>query len=272
MIWKIKNKALPLGEKTYVMGILNVTPDSFSDGGKYFDVDSAVRQALRLENEGVDILDIGGQSTRPGHTPVSSQEEWERIKPVLLELKGKTALPISIDTYYPTVAARALELGAHIINDVSGVITKDMADIIKSSGAGWVIMHNGVIPQGESASEVVADWIRTAIKTAESFGVKSDQLCVDPGIGFGKDTEQNFELIRNTVSIKCERIAYLCAASRKRCIGSVVGDAIESRDFGTVAAHTAAIIGGADIIRVHSGALAVSAARTIDAIMRGKQK
>lgn len=269
MYWKIKDRRLEIGKKTYVMGIVNVTPDSFSDGGNYFGTDDAVGHALQLAAEGVDILDIGGQSTRPGHTPVSEQEEWERIAPVLSALEGKTELPVSVDTYYPYVAERALDCGADIINDVSGVINPEMAEIIKNTGAGWIIMHNGGISENISAAKVVAEWMQSAIAQALELGVPAAQLCVDPGIGFGKDPEQNYELIRKTADIKPEGYPYLLGASRKRCIGAATGTEADDRDYGTAAAHTVGIMGGADIIRTHIGAGAVQAARVADAVKRG---
>ncbi len=143
MIWKCKNKRIEYGKDVLIMGIVNVTPDSFSDGGDHFSPDDAVECALKLIEDGADIIDIGAQSTRPGHIPVSDKEEWERLEPVLKALNGKISVPVSIDTYYPYVAEKSLLLGADIINDVSGVINPDMAKIIKESGAGWVIMHNG---------------------------------------------------------------------------------------------------------------------------------
>ena len=133
----------PLGERTYIMGILNVTPDSFSDGGRYFDRDAALSHAQEMEREGADILDIGAQSTRPGHTPVTAEEEWARLEPVLRNLRGRTALPLSVDTYYPSVAAAAVEAGAAIINDVSGSLENGMPRVAAETGAGLVMMHAG---------------------------------------------------------------------------------------------------------------------------------
>lgn len=269
MLWKIRGGGLEMGAKTYVMGIVNVTPDSFSDGGAYSDPTTAVRHALTLAKEGVDILDIGGQSTRPGHEVVSAEEEWRRIAPVLERLVGQTNLPISVDTFYPYVAERALETGAHIINDVSGVIAREMAEIITKYGAGWVVMHNAQIGEGADPIETVAKWMKRATDEAVALGVKKEQLCVDPGIGFGKNAAQNYALIRETAQIKPDGYPYLLGASRKRCIGAATGTDASDRDYGTIAAHTIGILGGADIIRVHLGAGAVQAARVADAIKRG---
>lgn len=267
-IWKIRDGELRLGKKTYVMGIVNVTPDSFSDGGAYCDPTAAVQHALALAAEGVDILDIGGQSTRPGHTEISPEAEWQRIAPVLAQLMGKTTLPISVDTYFPEVAARALALGVHIINDVSGIITRDMAELVARYGAGWMIMHAAKIDENADPIETVAAWMKQAVDTAVGFGVDKNQLCVDPGIGFGKNTAQNYALMRETARIKPDGMAYLLGASRKRCIGAVTRTPPSERDCGTIAAHTIGILGGADIIRVHAGAQAVQAARVADAILQ----
>ncbi|HHW45348.1 MAG TPA: dihydropteroate synthase [Clostridiales bacterium] len=265
-VLRLKDITLPLGKKTYVMGILNVTPDSFSDGGLYFDPDSAYERAVLLKQQGVDIIDVGGQSTRPGHKTVPPEEEWERIEPVLVRLKGFD-IPVSVDTFYPQVAARALEYGARMINDVSGVVSADMAEVIKRYNAAWVIMHNGGIPEGQWAPLYVHNWLKEAAHLAIELGIGSECICLDPGIGFGKDVRQNHQLILNTASVKVEGFAYLLAASRKRCIKIPAGNCeFNQCDSGTVAAHTIGILGGADIIRAHDGFGGVQAARVADAI------
>ncbi len=267
--WICRDKILPLGEKTYVMGIVNVTPDSFSDGGRWLDPSAALAQAQRLEAEGVDLLDFGGQSTRPGHTEIPPEEEWARLEPVLRALD--TRLPISIDTYYPYVAQRALALGVHIINDVSGVVNRPMAEAVSACRAGWVLMHNGKIPAGEDPVQTVSAWLRQAAREAEALGVAPETICLDPGIGFGKDEDmENYALIRRTAELVVPGYAYLLGASRKRCIGSAAGVPAAQRDAGTIAAHTIGIWGGAHIIRTHAGAPAVQAARVADAIKRGE--
>lgn len=255
-----------LGDRTRVMGILNVTPDSFSDGGEYLEPESALRQAERLQQEGVDILDVGGQSTRPGHVPVSAEEEWARLEPVLSALRGRITIPVSVDTFYPDVAARALEAGAHVINDVSGVVNAAMGELIRKYGAGWILMHSGAVPAGDAA-DFVHRWLAGAAHAAEGMGVRPAQICLDPGIGFGKTLEQNYHLIYQTARVRVPGYAYLLGASRKRCIGAPAGDPpFDRRDSGTVAAHTVGILGGADIIRVHDGFGGVQAARVADAI------
>jgi dihydropteroate synthase len=182
MIWKCKNKEIEYGKDVLIMGIVNVTPDSFSDGGDHFSPDDAVECAFKLIDDGADIIDIGAQSTRPGHIPVSDKEEWERLEPVLKALNGKISVPVSIDTYYPYVAEKSLSLGADIINDVSGVINPDMAKIIKESGAGWVIMHNGA-----GSAEDIKNFFEASLAECKRLNIDKSQICLDMGIGFGKN-------------------------------------------------------------------------------------
>ena len=245
------------------MGILNVTPDSFSDGGMYDSVDATVARALQIQEEGAGILDIGAQSTRPGHTPVSTQEELRRLLPVLQALRGKLSIPISIDTYSPKVAKAALDLGAAIINDVSGTAAREMAEVVLEYGAGWILMHNG--GGADAAPHYVPDVV-TAVRAAleklvgqaMAYGLQKSQLCVDPGIGFGKSQEDNLKLLANTPRLKLPGVAYLVGASRKRVISYAGGDGSPS---GTIAAHTIAQLGGADILRTHDVKEAVQAMR-----------
>ncbi|MDR1891998.1 MAG: dihydropteroate synthase [Oscillospiraceae bacterium] len=277
-------REFPLGERTYIMGILNVTPDSFSDGGRFLEPAAALERAREMAAQGADILDIGGQSTRPGHTPVSAEEEWARLAPVF-ELGLTRIAPVSVDTFYPEVARKALEIGAAVINDVSGVVSPEMAKVVCEYGAGWVIMHNGDKKQENTdhrslsaerlnlAGEVSA-WLANAAKEAEALSVGREQICLDPGLGFGKSTEENLLLIKETrwiTGILSETsppgYAYLAGASRKRFIGAASGESAPGeRDWGTVAAHTLAIWGGAHIVRVHHVKAAVDAARVADAV------
>lgn len=229
------------------MGIVNVTPDSFSDGGDHFDASSAVDFALELEKDGADIIDVGAQSTRPGHIPVSDDEEWRRLEPVLTALAGKTKLPVSVDTYYPSVAEKALKTGADIINDVSGVVSRDMAQIVKKTGCGWILIHNGA----GSCKEVGQFFKKSALLCSEA-GINPQCLCFDMGIGFGKDYKQNLEIIANADSYKISGYPLLLGTSRKRVIGRGSGqDNPKGRTYGNIAADTAAVLGGIDIIRLH---------------------
>ncbi|NLB37002.1 MAG: dihydropteroate synthase [Clostridiales bacterium] len=266
---------LPLCSKTYVMGILNVTPDSFSDAGKYFDANKAAVYALEMCGQGADIIDIGAQSTRPDAEPVSAQTEIERLSPVLEALKGRLNVPVSVDTFYPQTAEYALSNGASIINDVSGRVDGRMASIVNSHNAGWVIMHNcggaGAHPEyPQGVANAVRSFFEASLRRAGELAVESERICLDVGIGFGKSHEDNLTLIKELRKIKIDGIALLVGASRKRLIGIAANEPDPTaRAAGTVAAHTLAIAGGADIIRVHDVRQAVQAARTAEAILYG---
>lgn len=246
-IWKCRDKKIEYGNKILIMGIVNVTPDSFSDGGEHFSVDDAVNRAIELEKDGADIIDIGAQSTRPGHTPVTDKEEWARLEPVLSALKGKLSVPVSVDTYYPLVAENALKSGVDIINDVSGIVCRDMAEIVKKEGAGWIIMHNGSASPAE-----VKDFFKKSIEECISFGIHKNQICFDMGIGFGKNYDENMTLLANVCDYKLDGYPLLLGTSRKRVIGQGSNqENPKERIYGNIAADTAAILGGVDIIRVH---------------------
>ena len=229
------------------MGIVNITPDSFSDGGKFYNCENAVSHALELIGDGADIIDLGAQSTRPGYEEISADEEWARLKPVLCSLREKTDIPISVDTYFPYVAEKSLLNGADIINDVSGEINPEMAKIIEKSGAGWVIMHSGAGSINE-----VKTFFEKAAAECEALNINKNQLCFDMGIGFGKKYEQNLELIANIGEYKLEGCPILIGLSRKRVIAKASNqDNPEKRIYGNIAAHTAAVFGSVDIIRLH---------------------
>lgn len=247
MIWQCTDKQIEYGDKVLIMGIVNVTPDSFSDGGCHFDSDGAVDYALQLVSEGAHIIDLGAQSTRPGYTEISPQQEWQRLEDVIKKLRAKTDVPISVDTYYPFVAENALKNGANIINDVSGEISPKMAEIVKQSRCGWVLMHNG-----SGDCDEIADFFKNSLSLCQKYGINKSQLCFDMGIGFGKSYEQNLSLIANVKSYKVQGIPLLLGTSRKRVIGtsSQQADATQ-RTYGNIAADTVAIMGGVDIIRLH---------------------
>lgn len=272
-----RGRSLPLGARTYVMGILNVTPDSFSDGGMFFDPADAVRHALQIQRDGADILDIGAQSTRPGHVPVGAQEEWDRMAPVLAALDGKIEIPISIDTYYPQVARWALDAGAAIINDVSGQIHPEMFRCVSEYGAGYIAMHTGPGGDADHPAEypegVIADvcaFFEEVTHALLGCGVAEENICLDVGIGFGKTQAENLQLLRELKETRINGCALLVGASRKRVVALASGETDPQRRIpGTIAAHTASIAGGADIIRVHDIAESVQAARVADAIYRG---
>lgn len=229
------------------MAIINVTPDSFSDGGKNFSPENALKSALEAQENGADIIDVGAQSTRPGFTLISEWEEWSRLEPVLRLFRQKISIPISVDTFYPYAARLAAENGADIINDVSGRINPEMAAVIKETGCGWVIMHSGA-----GGTQEVKRFFEKSVKEASILGVKKENLCLDMGIGFGKNRGQDKNLIANIEKYKLPGFPLLLGTSRKRVIGeaSCQPDA-EKRIYGNIAADTAAILGGADIIRLH---------------------
>lgn len=251
---------------TYIMGILNVTPDSFSDAGKYFSAEQAISHAKEMIKHGADIIDVGGQSTRPNHVPISANEEWGRIEPVLKELYALDVL-VSVDTYYPEVARKALDLGADIINDVTG-FGDEMFDVVESSDCGCVIMYSGG-DNGSGIIKSVKGFFEEKLERAESYGICRERLCFDPGIGFGKSYEENLTLIANPDKCKIENCAYLMAASKKRVIGKASGGVDEdSRVAGTIAAHSVSSFFGADIIRVHDVKESAMAAKTIDELKK----
>ncbi|HSW39524.1 MAG TPA: dihydropteroate synthase [Acidobacteriota bacterium] len=261
-ILKARNRALSLGGRTLVMGILNVTPDSFSDKGKYFSVEAAVERAWRIAEEGADILDIGGESTRPGSQSVTVEEEIRRILPVLEALaKGQNSypIPISVDTSKGEVAGAALEAGASIINDITS-LTND-ASLGKTAadyGAALILMHMRGSPATMQSMPFSADilgeielWAIEAVARAERCGVSSDRLVLDPGIGFGKTADQNIEILVNLSRLAAAGFPLLVGTSRKSFIGSILKKPAAELVLGTCATVTAAVLFGAHIVRVH---------------------
>ncbi len=251
-----------------VMGILNVTPDSFSDGGAFLRMEDAVDHGLALEEEGAHILDIGAQSTRPGFVPLNPEEEWNRLSPVIQRLRPLVCIPISVDTYYPDVALQAIEAGADIINDVSGNLT-EMPAICQKTGAGLVSTHNG--ENGDSPEAIIAFFTK-AIAAAETAKMPLSQLCLDVGIGFGKSRTTELEAVRSLPKMleAVPGVPLMVGGSRKRVIAAAGGDCPpDQRLFGTIAFHTVALYLGAHIIRVHDVAAAVQAARVTQALKTG---
>jgi len=253
-----------------VMGILNVTPDSFSDGGLYAAPERAVARALRIQAEGAGMLDIGAMSTRPGHMPVPPEEELRRLLPVLEALRGQISIPISIDTTNPAVARAALALGACAINDVSGTVNAEMAEVIGEHNAGWILMHNN--GGADSAPRYEPDVVSVVRKALEElagqayvFGIDEKRLCVDPGIGFGKSREDDLALLANTAKLKVPGVAYLVGVSRKRVIEYAGGGCRTAS--ATVAAHVIAQLDGANILRAHDVKEAVAAMRVCQSII-----
>lgn len=260
--FKANNFSLNLWEKTYIMGILNLTPDSFSDGGIWNSPNKAIERAITLEKLGADIIDIGAQSTRPGYTKISAAEEIKRLENILPKIRKEVNIPISIDTFYPEVAEFSLSVGVDILNDVTGFKNGDMIDIASKSKCGIICMHDG---PGFNVTPFFKDRLNALLKK----GIEKDRICFDPGIGFGKTYEENLYILKNLKSLKLDGYPILIGASRKRVIGAPCGNPpFNERMPGTIAAHTIAISGGADIIRVHDVKEAVQAAKVADAILR----
>ena len=282
--WHIAGgRRLPIGERTLVMGILNVTPDSFSDGGEFFSVDNAIAHAEQMIAEGADLIDVGGESTRPGGAAiVSTAEELDRVLPVIEQLAKRFDVPLSIDTTKASVARAALAAGAAIVNDISALrFEPEIADEATKSGAGLVLMHSrgttgvlhGLEPVADIIEEVTSS-LRSSIKIAEQRGVKRESIVIDPGIGFGKSQDQNLELIAKLDQIVAAfpDFPLLIGTSRKSFLGRILADEhgnpapVDERLYASLATMTAAILKGAQIVRVHDVKVAIEAARAIDAI------
>ena len=270
-------RRLRLSGKTLVMGVVNVTPDSFFDGGRYASTDDAVRHGLRLVEEGADLLDIGGESTRPGSAPVPVREELRRVLPVLRSLRARSHVPLSVDTSKPEVAREALRNGAGLVNDVSGLGDRRMREVVRRAGAAAVVMHMRGRPRDMQAdtryddllAEVFAELAERTAR-AEREGIASDQLVVDPGVGFGKSFEGNLELLRRLGEFRSLGYPVMVGASRKSFLGALLGGAPpEHRGEASVTAAVLASLRGASIVRVHDVGPTKEALRVSDAFRRG---
>lgn len=255
----IREHILEFGKKTFCMGILNITPDSFSDGGKYLDSKIALEKALELEKDGADIIDIGGESSRPGADTISVKEELDRVMPVLKELVKRVKIPISIDTYKTEVAKEVLEAGADIINDITGLHNNEqLAKLVAKYDAGIIIMHMLGTPKTMQANPEYKDLIgdiityfKKSIDIAKANGISEDKIIIDPGIGFGKTIEHNLEIIRKLSAFKKIGRPVLIGTSRKAFIGNILNLPVNERLEGTAASVAISIMNGADIVRVH---------------------
>lgn len=265
-----------LGERTLVMGVLNVTPDSFSDGGLYFGTDAAVERALEMERAGADIVDIGGESARPGAEGISAEEELSRVLPVLERLRGRLGIPISIDTQKAEVAERAIATGAEILNDVSALRTDAaLAEVARRHRLPLILMHMRGVPrtmqQGPFARDVLCDvtsGLQAAVARARKAGVAKSQIILDPGIGFGKRFEQNYELLARLPELARLGFPLLVGTSRKTFIGHTLeGASPAERIWGTAATVAATILGGAHIVRVHDVAEMAQVVRVTDCVL-----
>ncbi|UCH90275.1 MAG: dihydropteroate synthase [Thermoplasmata archaeon] len=257
------------------MGILNVTPDSFSDGGRFFSLDSAVAQAHRMVDEGADIIDVGGESTRPSSGQVSTEEERKRVIPVIKRLLDEIKVPVSIDTYKPEIAEEALELGVHLVNDVNAFREAGMAEVVAKYDVPCVLMHfaggpHNMVPdpQYENLMEDIKLFLFERIKAAEAAGIAKEKIILDPGIGFSKKKEHNLEILRKLGDLRTLGQPLLIGTSRKSFIGDVLERPPDERLYGTLASLVISIMHKVDFVRVHDVKEAFDAVRLADAVLR----
>lgn len=274
---KLGGKTLELGRRPLIMGILNVTTDSFSDGGRFADYDRALARAFELISAGADILDVGGESTRPGSDPVPLAVEIERVTPIIRAVRESSDIAISIDTTKSAVALQALSAGADIINDISSLqFDPGMVRVVAESGAPLILMHMlgtprtmQINPVYESVISEIIEFLEERMRFAARNGVERNQIIIDPGIGFGKTVAHNLHIIRNLDTFSCMDRPILLAVSRKRFIGSVIGRTEGEREVGTAIANAFGIAAGAHILRVHDVAFHNEAIRMAEAVRNG---
>jgi len=277
--WHVGSKHLPIGQNTWLMGIVNVTPDSFSDGGSYLDPAQAVQHGMDLASQGADLLDIGGESTRPGSAPVSAKEEANRVVPVIKGLRKELPdILLSIDTTKASVAHLAVEAGVDIVNDVSaGTQDPEMFNLVASSDVGYILMHMQGTPQSmqqnpayrDVVSEVIS-FLQDRLNKAIAAGIAKDRLAIDPGIGFGKTLEHNLSLLSELSAFTQLGHPLLLGVSRKRWIGELTGQSVEHRLAGSLAGAAACIERGAHLLRVHDVAETKDLIRVLDRIRHGE--
>jgi len=278
-IWRCREHRIVCGVRTLLVGVVNVTPDSFSDGGLHLDAEAAVGHGLELADEGADVLDVGGESTRPGAEPVAAADEIARVVPVIERLAGALPdVPLSVDTRKPEVARAALDAGASIVNDVGAGTEPGMFDAAREAGAGMILMHMRgeprtmqVDPTYEDVVAEVTAYLRDRLEAAAAGGLERDRLCVDPGLGFGKDLDHNLELLRATGRMREDLgVPFLVGPSRKRFIGTLTGaDDPADRVEGTAGAVAWCAAQGADLVRVHDVRAMRRVVQVVDAIARG---
>jgi dihydropteroate synthase len=276
---KLPRTTLVLGERTLVMGVLNVTPDSFSDGGRYFAPRRAVEHALEMQRQGADIIDIGAESARPGSRGIPAGEELRRLRPVLEQLQGRLRVPLSIDTSKPEVADAAVKLGAQMVNDISGLRSHpELATVARRHKVPLALMHirgtpydmQKIPPAKDIWRDLMKD-LRWSVEQARRAGVKKGMLLIDPGIGFGKTAQQNLEILRHLRRLEKFKLPVLIGTSRKTFIGKVLDiPKPEQRLWGTAASVAASIFGGAHIVRVHDVREMLQVARLTDAVLRAR--
>ena len=265
---KIGNKIFEPSEKTYIMGILNVTPDSFSDGGSYTNIDKAMEQAEKMIRQGADIIDVGGESTRPGHVQIGDEEEIKRVVPVIREIKKKFDIPVSIDTYKSAVAEAALEAGADLLNDIWGFrYDEKMAELAAKYDVPVCLMHNRDNQEYDDFMEDVKKDLQICLDIAEKYGVKKENIMLDPGVGFGKTYEQNLIVMNHLEEIVDMGYPVLLGTSRKSVIGLTLDLPVDEREEGTLATSVLGAMKGCQFVRVHDVEKNVRALKMTDAIL-----
>lgn len=277
MILSFKNFTFDFSKRTYIMGVLNVTPDSFSDGGLYLEKDKAIQQAIKLAKDGADIIDIGGESSRPGSDPITVDEEIKRTVPIISVLSKILDIPISIDTYKSEVAKQALQAGASMVNDISGLrFDPDMAAVVSKNNVPVIIMHIKGTPKNMQINPVyddliseILDYLKESINICREYGISDKKIIIDPGIGFGKTFEHNLEIINNLREFSILGKPIAIGVSRKAFIGKILGDVpVSQRLEGTASAVAISVYNGANIVRVHDVAEISKVVKIADAIKR----
>lgn len=271
--FRVGQTTWPLGQRTYIMGILNVTPDSFSDSGRYTAPDIAVAQAEKLFADGADIVDIGGESTRPGYVPVTLDEEWDRLRPVLTACARKGIGPISVDTQKAEIARRALDEGTSVINDVSGLADPQMAKVLQASLCGYVLMYHPQGAVGETVSiEGMYRWLKTRLSQLSQAGVEVERVLIDPGLGFAYGVEANWAVIAELPALLGLGAGLLVGPSRKRFLAMVSTQPASERDAATAAISALLATQGVDVVRVHHVAMVKEAVAVADRLVEAAHR
>ena len=272
-----RNYTLELGRRTHIMGVLNVTPDSFSDGGIYFQKDKAIEHGLSMAKDGADIIDVGGESTRPYSEKISAEEELDRVIPVIQGLSKEVEIPISIDTCKAEVARQALKAGASMINDISALrFDPEMIPVAAEAGVPLILMHMQGKPRDMQTNPTyknlipeILDFLKSAMDKGMAGGIRQDMIIVDPGIGFGKTFDHNLQIIRELGAFNVLERPILLGVSNKAFIGHILQKEPHERDTGTMAAVAAGVLNGAHIVRVHNVKKTIETVKMIDAVKRG---
>jgi len=275
---EIKNQKFDFSKRTYLMGVLNVTPDSFYDGGRFLDTKEALKQGMKMAEDGADIIDVGGESSRPGSDPVSVEEELKRVIPVIEGLAKEIDIPISVDTYKSEVAKKALDIGVSMVNDISALrFDSEMRRVLKDFDVPVVLMHIKGTPKDMQKNPYYDDlmgeitsYLKEAIIVAKNSGIDENKIIIDPGIGFGKRLEDNLEILKNLSFLKSLKKPILVGPSRKSFIGKILDLPEEKRLEGSLAALAVAVMNGANIVRVHDVKESKKVAKIVDSIKKGR--